>query len=79
MKDAALASSAALQTAEVKAALIADSRVDAAAINVDTDDRVKTVTLTGHVPSAAQKLAAGRIAHEKAEGYEVRNDLVVHP
>lgn len=79
VKDAAHASSGALQTAEVKAALIADSRVDAAAIDVDTDDRAKTVTLTGHVPSAAQKLTAGRIAHEKAEGYEVRNDLVVRP
>jgi len=79
VKDAAHATSGAVQTAEVKAALIADSRVDAAAVNVDTDDRAKTVTLTGHVPSAAQKLAAGQIAHDKAEGYEVRNDLVVRP
>jgi osmotically-inducible protein OsmY len=79
VKDAAHATSGAVQTAEVKAALIADSRVDAAAINVDTDDRAKTVTLTGHVPSAAQKLAAGQIAHAKAEGYEVRNELAVRP
>jgi len=79
VKDVTHAGSAAVQTAEVKAALIADSRVDAADINVDTDDRGKTVTLTGHVPSAAQKLAAGQIAHDKAEGYEVRNNLVVRP
>ncbi len=79
VKDAAHAGSAAVQTAEVKTALIADSRVDAAGINVDTDDQAKTVTLRGHVPSAAQKLAAGQIAHDKAEGYEVRNDLVVRP
>jgi len=79
VKDAAHAGSAAVQTAEVKAALIADSRVDAAGINVDTDDHAKTVTLRAHVPSAAQKLAAGQIAHDKAEGYEVRNDLVVRP
>ena len=79
VKDAARASSGAVQTAEVKAALIADSRVDAAAIDVDTDESAKTVRLSGHVPSAAQKLTAGRIAHDKAEGYEVRNDLVVRP
>ena len=72
-------SDAAAQTAEVKAALIADSRVDAGGIDVDTDDRAKVVTLTGQVPSAAQKLTAGSIAHEKAEGYEIRNELAVRP
>jgi len=79
LKDAARAGSAAAQTAEVKAALIADSRVDAADIDVDTDEGAKRVTLSGHVRSAAQKLTAGQIAHAKAEGYEVRNDLVVRP
>jgi osmotically-inducible protein OsmY len=79
VKDATTAGSAAVQTAEVKAALVADSRVDAAGIDVDTDDREKTVTLKGHVPSAAQKLAAGQIARDKAEGYEIRNDLAVRP
>ena len=72
------AASAAAQTAKVKAALVADSNVTAADINVDTDAATKTIVLKGHVPSAAQKTAAGRIATEKASpGYSVRNELTV--
>jgi len=57
----------------------ADSKVTAAGIDVDTDGATKTITLKGHVPSAAQKAAAERIAVEKASaGYTVRNELVVH-
>jgi osmotically-inducible protein OsmY len=71
--------SAAAQTAKVKAALVADSKVTAAGIDVDTDGATKTITLKGHVPSAAQKTAAERIAVEKASaGHTVRNELVVH-
>jgi hyperosmotically inducible periplasmic protein len=76
-KDASDASKAAAKTAEVKAALVADERVDAAAIDVDTDYGAKTVTLTGHVPSAAQKETASRISEAKAAGYRVKNELVV--
>jgi osmotically-inducible protein OsmY len=80
VNDAAAATGAALQTAQVKAALIADSKVDASGIDVDTDAQAKTVTLNGHVPSATQKSLAGRIAEAKvATGYRVRNELVVHP
>jgi hypothetical protein len=62
-----------------KAALVADSKVTAAGIDVDTDGATKTITLKGHVPSKAQKAAAERIAVEKASaGYTVRNELVVH-
>src|SRR5688572_24265057 len=76
--DVADATNAAAQTAKVKAALVADSSVKAADINVDTDAPSKTIVLKGHVPSAAQKTAAGRIATEKASpGYSVRNDLTV--
>jgi BON domain len=35
------------------------------------------VTLKGHVPTAAQKASAERIARAKAEGYKVKNALVV--
>jgi len=70
---------AAAQTAKVQAALVADSKVDATGINVDTDADAKTITLKGHVPSKAQKAAAERIAVEKASpGYTVHNELVVH-
>jgi len=79
VNEAADAAGAAAQTAKVKAALVADSKVTAAGIDVDTDGATKTITLKGHVPSAAQKAAAERIAVEKASaGYTVRNELVVH-
>lgn len=75
---AADTANAAAQTAKVKTALVADSSVKAADINVDTDAATKTIVLKGHVPSATQKAAAGRIAAEKASpGYTVRNDLEV--
>jgi hyperosmotically inducible periplasmic protein len=68
---------AAIETVDVKAALMADSRVDASNINVDTDHRTKTVTLKGRVPSDAQKTTAGEIATAKAAGYTVNNELEV--
>ena len=68
---------AAIETVDVKAALMADSRVDASNINVDTDHRTKTVTLKGRVPSAAQKTTAGDIATAKAADYTVKNELEV--
>ena len=50
--------SAASNTVDVKSALIADGRVDASGINVDTSAQTKTVVLKGTVPSADQKAAA---------------------
>ena len=80
VNETADAASAAAQTAKVKGALVADSSVEARAIDVDTDARTKTITLKGHVRSAAQKTAAGRIATEKAStGYTVRNELDIRP
>jgi osmotically-inducible protein OsmY len=35
------------------------------------------VTLKGHVPTAAQKAAAERIAKEKAPDYTVVNSIVI--
>jgi osmotically-inducible protein OsmY len=75
--DAGATARAAIETAKVKAALIADSRVDAAGIDVDTDGHAKTVTLKGHVPSKQQRAAATQIAQAKAIGYTVHNELEV--
>jgi osmotically-inducible protein OsmY len=65
------------QTVDVKAALIADGRVDASNINVDTSASTKTVVLKGSVPTAQQKTLAEQIARDKAEGYKVSNQLTV--
>jgi len=69
----------ALETASVKAAIIADSRVSAGDINVDTDEASKTVTLNGAVQTEDQKRIAGEIATTKASGYRIVNDLAVRP
>ncbi len=76
-KDAGAAAHAGKQTLDVKAALLADSTIDASKIDVDTDENTKTVTLKGSVATAAQKATAERIARAKAEGYKVRNNLTV--
>jgi osmotically-inducible protein OsmY len=68
---------AAKQTFDVKAALTADTSIDASHIDVDTNHDTRTVTLKGTVPTAAQKSEAERIAREKAEGYTIVNDLTV--
>lgn len=82
-KDAAASTGAAvsgaLQTGEVKAALVADKRVDAGGINVDTDEAKKTVTLRGTVPNDAQKGIAVEIATTKAAGYKVVSELTIKP
>jgi hyperosmotically inducible periplasmic protein len=71
--------SAASNTVDVKSALIADGRVDASSINVDTNAETKTVVLKGTVPTAEQKTTAEAIAHDKAEGYKIVNQLTVAP
>ena len=68
---------AATQTVDVKSALIADGRVDASNINVDTSATQKTVVLKGSVPTAQQKATAEAIARDKAEGYAISNQLTV--
>lgn len=67
------------ETVDVKAALIADGRVDASSINVDTVASTKTVVLKGSVPTAEQKSAAERIAREQAKGYTIVNQLTIAP
>lgn len=67
------------QTVDVKSALIADGRVDASNINVDTNSSTKTVVLKGTVKTAEQKTMAGTIAQEHAKGYKINNTLTVAP
>ena len=67
----------AAQTAQIKTALMEDKSVDASGINVDTNGTTKVVTLKGHVPNAAQKTAAARIAKSKAPDYTVVNNLTI--
>ena len=76
-KDVGATVHAGKQTLDVKTALLADTAIDASHIDVDTDENTKTVTLKGSVPNAAQKASAERIARAKAEGYKVKNNLVV--
>ena len=70
---------AALETAEIKTALMADKSIDASSINVDTYSDTKTVVLRGSVPTAAQREQAERIALAKAPGYRIDNKLAVVP
>lgn len=69
----------ALMTAQVKSAIVADSRIRSGDINVDTDDALKTVTLKGSVMTAEEKVMAGEVATAKATDYRVVNNLVVKP
>ena len=71
------ATRAAIETMDVKAALMADKRVDASRIDVDTDYATKTVVLKGQVPTDQQKQIAGEIAAAKADGYTVKNQIAV--
>jgi hypothetical protein len=70
---------AGIETFDVKAALIADGRVDAGNINVDTIASTKTVVLKGSVPTAEQRTVAEAIARDQAKGYAITNSLTVAP
>jgi osmotically-inducible protein OsmY len=74
---AAEKTTAAAQTVDVKSALIADGRVDASNINVDTSADTRTVVLKGTVPTAEQKATAESIARDKAKGWTITNQLTV--
>lgn len=67
----------AIETMDVKSAIIADKTVDAGAIDVDTFGDKKVVVLRGSVPTAAQKTKAEQIARDHATGYTVENRLAV--
>lgn len=76
-QNAGSSMSGAMETADVKTALLADTRVSAGNINVDTNNDAKTVTLKGTVPTVDQKRIAEEIAKAKAPEYRVINDLTV--
>ena len=67
----------AAETSQIKTAIMADTRVDAGDINVDTDENRKVVTLRGTVKTEAERVLAGEIANSKATGYSVVNNLSV--
>ena len=69
----------AVETLDVKTAIIADKTVDSGAIDVDTFQDRKVVVLRGSVPTEAQKAKAEQIARNNATGYSVENRLAVVP
>ena len=69
----------ALETLDVKSAIIADKTIDAGAIDVDTFQDKKLVVLRGSVPTDAQKTRAEQIARDNATGYTIENRLAVVP
>lgn len=71
------AADAAVETLDVKMALVADDRIETDDLNVDTDHTTKTVRLRGSVPTEAQKSIAEQVAQQKAPGYRVSNELAV--
>jgi hypothetical protein len=78
-RDATGAIKAAVETIDVKSALMADRTVDASHINVDTFHETKTVVLKGSVKTATQRDEAARIAAAEAPGYRIDNQLLVVP
>ena len=78
-RDATGAVKAAIETIDVKSALMADRTVDASHLNVDTFHATKTVVLKGSVKTATQRDEAARIAAAEAPGYRIDNQLMVVP
>lgn len=62
---------------DVKAALMADSTVDASRIDVDVDYFTRTVSLNGAVATATERTHAESVAKAHASGYKVVNNLTV--
>jgi hypothetical protein len=69
----------AIETLDVKSAIIADKTIDSGAIDVDTLGDKKVVILRGSVPTEAQKTKAEQIARANAKGYTIENRLAVVP
>lgn len=78
-RDASGAVKAAVETIDVKSALMADRTVDASHINVDTFHETKTVVLKGSVKTSAQRAEAARIAAAEAPSYRIDNQLTIVP
>jgi osmotically-inducible protein OsmY len=69
----------AVETVDVKSAIIADDEIDSGAIDVDTYQDKKLVVLRGSVPTEAQKQKAEMIARDHAKSYRIDNQLAVVP
>lgn len=78
-RDTGDALKGAVETIDVKTALMADRTVDASHINVDTFHETKTIVLKGSVKTATQRDEAARIAAIEAPGYRIDNQLTVVP
>jgi hypothetical protein len=78
-KDNASTARGALETIDVKTAILADKTIDAGAIDVDTYQDTKTVVLRGSVKTEAEKAKAEQIAKQNATGYKIDNRLAVVP
>ena len=78
-KDNSSAVRGAIETVDVKSAIIADKTIDSGAIDVDTYQEKKLVVLRGSVPTEAQKQKAGMIAKDNASSYTIDNQLAVVP
>ena len=78
-KDNSSAVRGAVETVDVKSAIIADKDIDSGAIDVDTFQDKKVVVLRGSVPTEAQKQKAGMIAKDNAKSYTIDNQLAVVP
>jgi hyperosmotically inducible protein len=78
-REAGGAVAAAIETIDVKSALMADRTVDASHINVDTFHETKTVVLKGSVKTATQRDESARIAAAEAPGYRIDNQLRIVP
>jgi osmotically-inducible protein OsmY len=61
----------------IKQALVRDDTIDASHIAVDADEDTRTVILRGSVPTIEQKVAAEKLARDRAKDYTVRNELAV--
>ena len=78
-RNAGEAVKGAVETIDVKTALMADRTVDASHINVDTFHESKTIVLKGSVKTATQRDEAARIAAAEAPGYRIDNQLQIVP
>ena len=78
-REAGSAIKGAVETIDVKSALMADRTVDASHVDVDTFHETKTIVLKGSVKTATQRDEAARIAAAEAPGYRIDNQLRVVP
>ena len=78
-REAGSAIKGAVETIDVKSALMADRTVDASHIDVDTFHETKTIVLKGSVKTATQRDEAARIAAAEAPSYRIDNQLRVVP